>query len=519
MTGARIPVAVYHESMPTDAGVPEPYAPVGLTFDDVLLLPAESDVIPSEVDTASRVSRNIAVHIPLLSSAMDTVTEARMAIAIARQGGLGVLHRSLSVDDQARQVDLVKRSESGMVTDPVTTGPEATLAEVDALCGHYRISGLPVVEADEILVGIVTNRDLRFVPTAEHTSRTAREVMTPMPLITAPVGIKPDDAIALLAKHKIEKLPLVDHDGRLRGLITVKDFVKSEQFPHATKDAEGRLVVGAAVGFFGDAWERSMALVEAGVDVLVVDTAHGHTNALLDMVRRLKAKPAAAGVDVIGGNVATRGGAQALVDAGADGVKVGVGPGSICTTRVVAGVGVPQVTAIHEAAQACAPAGVPVIGDGGLQYSGDIAKALVAGADTVMLGSLLAGCDESPGELIFVNGKQFKSYRGMGSLGALRKRGAATSGSRDRYFQADVPSDDQLVPEGIEGQVPYRGPLSAAAYQLVGGLRQSMFYCGARTIPELKRHGRFVRITPAGLKESHPHDIQMAVEAPNYSSR
>jgi IMP dehydrogenase len=343
--------------------------------------------------------------------------------------------------------------------------------------------------------------------------------MTAMPLITAPVGIKPDDAIALLAKHKIEKLPLVDNDGRLRGLITVKDFVKSEQFPHATKDAEGRLVVGAAVGFFGDAWERSMALVEAGVDVLVVDTAHGHTNALLDMVRRLKAEPAAAGVDVIGGNVATRGGAQALVDAGADGVKVGVGPGSICTTRVVAGVGVPQVTAIHEAAQACTPAGVPVIGDGGLQYSGDIAKALVAGADTVMLGSLLAGCDESPGELIFVNGKQFKSYRGMGSLSALRKRGAATSGSRDRYFQADVPSDDQLVPEGIEGQVPYRGPLSAVAYQLVGGLRQSMFYCGARTIPELKKHGRFVRITPAGLKESHPHDIQMTVEAPNYSSR
>ena len=505
--------------MPTDAGAPEPYAPVGLTFDDVLLLPAESDVVPSEVDTTSRVSRNIAVHIPLLSSAMDTVTEARMAIAIARQGGLGVLHRSLSVDDQARQVDLVKRSESGMVTDPVTTGPEATLAEVDALCGHYRISGLPVVEADEILVGIVTNRDLRFVATAEHTSRTVREVMTPMPLITAPVGIKPDDAIALLAKYKIEKLPLVDNDGRLRGLITVKDFVKTEQFPHATKDAEGRLVVGAAVGFFGDAWERSMALVEAGVDVLVVDTAHGHTNALLDMVRRLKAEPAAAGVDVIGGNVATRAGAQALVDAGADGVKVGVGPGSICTTRVVAGVGVPQVTAIHEAAQACAPAGVPVIGDGGLQYSGDIAKALVAGADTVMLGSLLAGCDESPGELIFVNGKQFKSYRGMGSLGALRKRGAATSGSRDRYFQADVPTDDQLVPEGIEGQVPYRGPLSAVAYQLVGGLRQSMFYCGTRTIPELKKHGRFVRITPAGLKESHPHDIQMTVEAPNYSSR
>src|SRR5918994_909009 len=517
--GAGSPVAVYHDSMPTDAGAPEPYAPVGLTFDDVLLLPAESDVVPSEVDTTSRVSRNIAVHIPLLSSAMDTVTEARMAIAIARQGGLGVLHRSLSVDDQARQVDLVKRSESGMVTDPVTTGPEATLAEVDALCGHYRISGLPVVEADEILVGIVTNRDLRFVAIAEHTSRTVREVMTPMPLITAPVGIEPDDAIALLAKHKIEKLPLVDHDGRLRGLITVKDFVKSEQFPHATKDAEGRLVVGAAVGFFGDAWERSMALVEAGVDVLVVDRARGHPNALLDMVRGLKAGPATAGVDVIGGNVATRAGAQALVDAGADGVKVGVGPGSICTTRVVAGVGVPQVTAIHEAAQACALAGVPVIGDGGLQYSGDIAKALVAGADTVMLGSLLAGCDESPGELIFVNGKQFKSYRGMGSLGALQSRGKNTSYSKDRYFQADVSGDDKLIPEGIEGRVAYRGPLASVAYQLVGGLRQTMFYTGAPTISELKARGKFVRITPAGLKESHPHDIQMTVEAPNYGSR
>jgi IMP dehydrogenase len=343
--------------------------------------------------------------------------------------------------------------------------------------------------------------------------------MTPMPLVTAPAGIRPDDAMALLAKHKIEKLPLVDPDGRLTGLITVKDFVKSEQFPDATKDAEGRLVVGAAVGFFGDAWERSMALVEAGVDILVVDTAHGHTGVLLEMVRRLKAEPAAAAVEVIGGNVATRAGAQALVDAGVDGVKVGVGPGSICTTRVVAGVGVPQVTAIHDAAQACRTSGVPVIGDGGLQYSGDIAKALVAGADTVMLGSLLAGCEESPGQLIFVNGKQFKSYRGMGSLGALQRRGRATSYSRDRYFQADVPGDDELVPEGVEGQVPYRGPLAAVAHQLVGGLRQSMFYCGARSIRELKERGRFVRITAAGLKESHPHDIQMTVEAPNYSAR
>ncbi|HEY9410238.1 MAG TPA: IMP dehydrogenase [Jiangellaceae bacterium] len=504
---------------PVQAGTPEKFATLGLTFDDVLLLPGESDVIPSEVDTSSRVSRNISVRIPLISSAMDTVTEARMAIAMARQGGLGVLHRSLSIDDQARQVDLVKRSESGMVTDPVTTGPDATLAEVDALCAHYRVSGLPVVDHHNVLVGIVTNRDLRFVPAERFETQRVREVMTPMPLVTAPVGIKPDDAIALLAKHKIEKLPLVDDANRLQGLITVKDFVKSEQFPHATKDAEGRLVVGAAVGFFGDAWERAMALVDAGVDVLVVDTAHGHTTALLDMVRRIKAEPAAAGVDVIGGNIASRAGAQALVDAGADGIKVGIGPGSICTTRVVAGVGVPQVTAIYEASLAAGPAGVPVIGDGGLQYSGDIAKAIVAGADTVMLGSLLAGVEESPGELIFVNGKQFKSYRGMGSLGALRKRGAATSGSRDRYFQADVTSDDQLVPEGVEGQVPFRGPLAGVTYQLVGGLRQSMFYSGARTVPELKDRGRFVRITSAGLKESHPHDIQMTVEAPNYSSR
>ncbi|WP_232827221.1 IMP dehydrogenase [Jiangella endophytica] len=495
------------------------FAPLALTFDDVLLLPGESDVIPSDVDTTSRVSRNVSVSIPLLSSAMDTVTESRMAIAMARHGGLGVLHRSLSIEDQAHHVDLVKRSESGMVTDPVTIGPEATLAEMDRMCGQYRISGLPVTDDDGKLLGIITNRDIRFIPSAEFDERRVREVMTKEPLVTGPVGIKSDDAFALLAKHKIEKLPLVDDAGRLKGLITVKDFVKSEEFPNATKDAEGRLVAAAAVGFFGDAWERAMTLVEAGVDVLVVDTAHGHTSALLDVVRRLKADPAARGVDVIGGNVATRAGAQALVDAGADGIKVGIGPGSICTTRVVAGVGVPQVTAIHEAALAAKPAGIPVIGDGGLQYSGDIAKALVAGADTVMLGSLLAGVAESPGELIFINGKQFKSYRGMGSLGALRKRGAETTGSRDRYFQADVASDDQLIPEGIEGQVPFRGPLGGVTHQLVGGLRQSMFYTGARTIPELQERGRFVRITSAGLKESHPHDIQMTVEAPNYSSR
>jgi IMP dehydrogenase len=487
----------------------------GLTYDDVLLLPAESDVLPADVDTTSRVSRRIEVRVPLLSAAMDTVTEARMAIAMARQGGLGVLHRNLSITDQAQQVDLVKRSEAGMVTHPVTTTVDATLGEVDALCARYRISGLPVVDEQGRLVGIVTNRDLRF---ESDMARRVGEVMTRMPLVTGPVGVSADDAMALLARHKVEKLPLVDDAGRLRGLITVKDFTKSEQYPLATKDDSGRLRVGAAIGFHGDAWERAMALVEAGVDALFVDTAHGHSRGVIEMIKRLKNEPAAEHVDVIGGNVATRAGAQALVEAGADGVKVGVGPGSICTTRVVAGVGVPQVTAIFSAARACREAGVPVIGDGGLQYSGDIAKALVAGADVVMLGSLLAGCEESPGELVFINGKQFKSYRGMGSLGAAQSRGRARSYSKDRYFQGDV-SDDKFVPEGIEGQVPYRGPLSAVAYQLVGGLRQSMLYVGAHTVPELQERGEFVRITSAGLKESHPHDIQMTVEAPNYTSR
>jgi IMP dehydrogenase len=339
-----------------------------------------------------------------------------------------------------------------------------------------------------------------------------------MPLVTAPVGISRDDATALLRQHKRERLPIVDPDGRLAGLITVKDFVKSEQFPHASNDGHGRLLVAAAIGYFGDAWQRAGTLVEAGVDVLVPDVANGHARLMLDMIRRIKSDPAMRHVQVLAGNIATREGAQALVDAGADGVKVGVGPGSICTTRVVAGVGVPQVTAIHEAAQAARPAGVPVVGDGGLQYSGDIAKALVAGADTVMIGSLLAGCEESPGELVLVNGKQFKAYRGMGSLGAMASRGKK-SFSRDRYFQADVDSDDKIVPEGIEGQVPYRGPVSAVAHQLIGGLHQSMFYVGARTVPELKSRGRFVRITAAGLKESHPHDVQSIVEAPNYSTR
>ena len=378
----------------TPAGVPQPFATLGLTFDDVLLQPNQSDIIPSEVDTSTPVSKRISVKIPLISSPMDTVTEARMAVAIARQGGLGVIHRNLSIEDQAHQVDIVKRSEAGMIDEPITISPEATIGEADAMCGRYRISGVPVVDRDLTLLGIVTNRDMRF---ETDPSRLVGDVMTKMPLVTGSVGIAPEDAMALLAQHKIEKLPLVDGQGRLKGLITLKDFVKSDQYPNATKDDQGRLRVGAAVGFFGDSWKRAMALVEEGVDLLVVDTAHGHSHGVVDMVRRLKAEAACRDVDIVGGNVATYAGAKALVDAGVDGVKVGVGPGSICTTRVVAGVGVPQVTAIHNAARACKPAGVPLIGDGGLQYSGDIAKAIVAGADTVMLGSLLAGCEESPG--------------------------------------------------------------------------------------------------------------------------
>ncbi|HEY0247429.1 MAG TPA: IMP dehydrogenase [Gryllotalpicola sp.] len=494
----------------------DPFGFFGLTYDDVMLLPGATDVIPSEADTASRLTRRISVHAPLLSAAMDTVTEDRMAIAMARAGGIGIVHRNMAIADQAAIVDKVKRSESGMITNPVTTTPAATVAEVDRICHNFRVSGLPVVDDDGILVGIITNRDMRFVSPFEAETLRVADVMTKLPLITAPVGIDPDHALALLAQHKIEKLPLVDETGHLKGLITVKDFDKSEKYPQATKDDAGRLRVGAAIGFFGDAWDRATALMEAGVDVLVVDTANGESKGELDIIARIKGDAAFAHVDVIGGNIATRSGAQALIDAGADAVKAGVGPGSICTTRVVAGVGVPQVTAIYEASLAARAAGVPLIADGGLQYSGDIGKALVAGADSVMVGSLLAGTDEAPGELIYVNGKQFKTYRGMGSLGALQTRGKKTSYSRDRYFQADVPSDDELIAEGIEGKVPYRGAVNSVAHQLLGGLRQTMFYVGARTVPELKEKGRFVRITAAGLKESHPHDIQMVMEAPNY---
>jgi IMP dehydrogenase len=488
------------------------FGPPALTFDDVLLLPAHSQLLPSEADTTARLTKGgIVLKTPLISSAMDTVTEATMAVAMARHGGIGVLHRNMSVEDQARCVDIVKRSEAGMITNPVTCGPETTIAEVDELCGRYRISGVPVVSPDDVLLGIITNRDMRF----EHDhSRRVVEVMTPMPLVTAPVGVSREAALMLLSENKIEKLPLVDAQGMLRGLITVKDFTKSEKFPHATKDSRGRLMVAAAVGVGADAKRRAQALVDAGVDLLVVDTAHGHSQLVLDMLAQLKANTK---VEVVGGNVATRTGAQALIDAGADAVKVGVGPGSICTTRVVAGVGVPQVTAIYEAAKAARPAGVPVIGDGGVQYSGDIAKAIAAGADTVMLGGLLAGCEEAPGEMVMIGGEQFKLYRGMGSVGAMRNAERGGSYSKDRYFQDDVLREDKLVPQGVEGRVPYRGALTAVANQLTGGLRAAMGFCGARTIAELQQ-AQFIQITGAGLTESHPHNIHMVTEAPNYGS-
>jgi IMP dehydrogenase len=493
----------------------DPFGFLGLTYDDVLLLPGYSDLAPSDIDTTSRLTREISLRVPLVSAAMDTVTESRMAIAMARQGGLGVLHRNLSIADQAYQVDLVKRTQTGIISNPVTIGPDATLEQLDQRAGEYRVSGFPVLDEVGKLIGIVTNRDLRFTPVAEWATTKVSDVMTPQPLITGRSGISREDATALLRKHKLERLPLVDDEGHLAGLITVKDFVKSEQFPHASKDSQGRLLVGAAIGYFGDAWERATTLVDAGVDVLVADTAHGNVRMLVDMVKRLKTDPATRHVQVIGGNVATREGAQSFVDAGADGIKVGVGPGSICTTRVVTGVGVPQITAVYEASLAAREAGIPVIADGGMRHSGEIGKAIVAGAEAVMLGSMLAGTEESPGDTILVNGKQFKAYRGMGSIGAMSSRGKK-SYSKDRYFQAEVASDDLIVPEGVEGQVPFKGTLATVAHQLVGGLHQTMFYVGARTVPELQAKGKFVKITSASLKESHPHDIAMTVEAPNY---
>ena len=493
---------------------PDKVALLGLTFDDVLLLPAESNIVPSEVDTAAQFTRNIRLGIPVISAAMDTVTEARMAIAMARQGGLGVLHRNLSAEEQAEQVEIVKRSESGMVTDPVTCTPDMTIADVDALCARFRISGLPVVDDNGTLVGICTNRDMRF---EADLGRRVAEVMTPMPLVVAKEGVSKEEALELLSANKVEKLPIVDDNGRLVGLITVKDFVKSEQYPNSSKDSSGRLLVAAGIGTGDDSWDRAGKLVEAGVDVLVVDSAHAHNNRVLEMVSRVK-RDFGDRVDVVGGNLATRAAARAMIDAGADAIKVGIGPGSICTTRVVAGVGAPQITAIMEAAVPAHAAGVPIIADGGMQFSGDIAKALAAGASTVMLGSMLAGTTEAPGDIVVSGGKQYKRYRGMGSMGAMQGRGLSgekRSYSKDRYFQADVRSEDKLVPEGIEGRVPFRGSIEQITHQLVGGLRAAMGYTGSATIEELQTK-QFVQITSAGLKESHPHHITQTVEAPNY---
>ena len=474
----------------------------GLTFDDVLLVPAESHVLPNDVSTATLLTREITIAIPIVSPAMDTVTEARLAIALAREGGIGILHRNLSIEAQVAEVDKVKRSESGMIVEPVTLRPDARVSDALQLMETYHISGVPIVDGSGTLVGILTNRDLRFAP---DTAQPVSELMTARDLVTAPVGTTLAEAEAILHRHKIEKLPVVDADGRLRGLITVKDIQRRIDFPNATKDERGRLRVGAAVGVGPDAWERAGALIEAGADVLVVDTAHGHSTAVPEMVRRIKSEWE---VEIIAGNVATAAATEVLIDAGADAVKAGVGPGASCTTRVVAGVGVPQVTAIHDCARA---ASVPLIADGGLTSSGDIAKAIAAGADAVMTGSILAGTDEAPGEVIFHQGERFKEYRGMGSLGAMRARGS----SRDRYFQGDVEDVAKLVPEGIEGRVPYKGPLAGILHQLVGGLRQAMGYCGAATIEEMKR-AQFVRITAAGLRESHPHDVTITKEAPNY---
>jgi IMP dehydrogenase len=477
----------------------------GLTFDDVLLVPAESRVLPNDVSTATRVTRGIEIEIPLLSAAMDTVTEARLAIALAREGGIGVIHRNLSIEAQAVEVDKVKRSESGMIVEPVTLPADALVSDALEMMRTYHISGVPITDESGILVGILTNRDLRFAPDA---SEPVSSLMTSRDLVTAPIGTGLQEAEAILHRRKIEKLPVVDGDGRLRGLITVKDIQKRIEFPKATKDAQGRLRAGAAVGVGPDAFERARALVDAGADLLVVDTAHGHSSAVPEMVERIKS---AWTVEVVAGNVATAEATQSLIDAGADAVKAGVGPGSICTTRVVAGVGIPQVTAIYDCASVAGDHGVPLIADGGLTSSGDIAKAIAAGADSVMAGSLFAGTDESPGDVVLHAGERFKEYRGMGSLGALRARGS----SRDRYFQGDVEDVEKLVPEGIEGRLPYKGPLGAIVHQLVGGLRQAMGYCGAATIEEMKS-ARFIRITAAGLQESHPHDVTITKDAPNY---
>ena len=485
----------------------EKFALEGLTFDDVLLVPAASDVLPDAVETGCRLTRHVRLNVPLVSAAMDTVTEARLAIAMARHGGIGVVHRNLSIEDQAAEVDKVKRSESGMIVDPVTLPPDALLSDAENLMARFKISGVPITDDRHRLVGILTNRDLRF---ETNYNRPIHDVMTAEGLVTAPVGTTLEQAQVVLGRHRIEKLPIVDDDYRLVGLITVKDIEKRIQFPNSAKDDRGRLLVAAAVGVGGDVEDRVAALVERDVDVVVVDTAHGHSRDVLDTVQKVKANH---GIDVIAGNVATREATVALIEAGADAVKVGIGPGSICTTRVVAGVGVPQITAVYECAAAAAAYDVPVIADGGMQFSGDLAKAIAAGADCAMVGSLLAGVDESPGEVVLYQGERFKEYRGMGSIGAMKGR----SFSKDRYFQ-DQRDEDTLVPEGIEGRVAYKGPLANVLHQMIGGLRQAMGYCGAADIEHMRTATRFVKITGAALRESHPHDIIITKEAPNYRS-
>jgi IMP dehydrogenase len=478
----------------------------GLTFDDVLLVPNYSEVLPYQVDISSQFTRNIRLNVPIVSAAMDTVTDSRLAIAIARQGGIGIIHKNTTAEEQAEEVRRVKRSESGMILDPVTLEPHATLRDALELMRQYHIGGIPIVNERKQLLGILTNRDLRF---EDNLDRRVSELMTSQHLVTAPKGTVLADARAILQRHKIEKLPVVDANNTLVGLITYKDLMKVHDYPQACKDRYGRLVVGAAVGVTADMLERVEALVRVGVDVVCVDTAHGHSKGVLDAVRLIKTRFPE--LDVVGGNVATGEGAKALADAGADGVKVGVGPGSICTTRVVAGVGVPQLSAIYNAAQALRGTNVPVIGDGGIRYSGDIVKALAAGAGTVMAGGLFAGVEESPGETIILQGRKFKVYRGMGSLGAMQK------GSKDRYFQ-DVEDDiKKLVPEGIEGRVPFKGSLAEVMVQYIGGLRAGMGYCGAPTIEALQQSANFVRITSAGVRESHPHDVAITKESPNYS--
>jgi IMP dehydrogenase len=495
-----------HVGNGSSGGIPAKFAKQGFTFDDVLLIPAASSTLPNTADTRTRITARVELAIPIVSAAMDTVTEARLAIALARLGGIGILHRNLSIDEQVAEVDTVKRSQSGMITNPVTLTEDAPVTSAIDVMRRYHISGVPIIAADGRLVGLLTNRDLRFV---EDLDQPVHRVMRGLPLITASVGTTLTEAKARLREHRIEKLPIVDDAGRLQGLITIKDINKKQDHPHATEDAAGRLRVGAAVGAGDDAIKRATALAEAGVDVIVVDTAHGHSQGVLDTIRTIKSL---VDVDVIGGNVATAEAVHALAAVGVDGVKVGIGPGSICTTRVVAGVGVPQLTAVYDCAEAAARHGLPIIADGGIQLSGDIPKAIAAGADAVMLGSALAGVDEAPGEVVVHQGDRYKEYRAMGSMGAMKAR----SFSKDRYFQGHVTEENKLVPEGIEGRVSYKGGLSTVVYQLVGGLRAAMGYCGTPTIPDLKERGQFIRITASGLRESHPHDVTITEDAPNY---